>query len=60
MMGKISANIIVTSAEKRVKAKKLQQSNREWVSIIQTICANDWALPPVIIVAGQYHFSIWY
>jgi hypothetical protein len=59
-MGKISANMVVTSAEKREKAKKLQQGNREWVSIIQAICANDWAFPPVIVVAGQYHFLTWY
>jgi hypothetical protein len=60
MMGKISANMVVISAEKRGKAKKLQQGNRKWVFVIQAICANGWALPPVIVVAGQYYLSIWY
>jgi hypothetical protein len=60
MMGKITANMVVTSAKRRGKAKRLQQGNREWVSVIQAICANGWAIPPVMVVAGKYHLSNWY
>jgi hypothetical protein len=60
MMGKITASIMVTSAEKRERAKKLQQGNREWVSVIQAICADGWAIPPVMVFAGKYHLSNWY
>jgi hypothetical protein len=60
IMGKITASMVVTSAERRERAKKLQQGNREWVSVIQAICANGWAIPPVMVFAGKYHLSNWY
>jgi hypothetical protein len=60
MIGKITASMVVTSAKKRGRTKKLQQGNREWISVIQAICANGWAIPPIIVFAGKYHLSNWY
>jgi hypothetical protein len=59
-LGKITASIVVTSAERRGKAKKSQQGNREWVTAIVAINAAGWAVPPFLVVAGQYHLSTWY
>ncbi|KJK85925.1 hypothetical protein H633G_10230 [Metarhizium anisopliae BRIP 53284] len=37
-----------------------QPGDREWVSVIQSINSRGEAIPPFIIVAGQYHLSNWY
>jgi hypothetical protein len=60
MMGVISTGMVVTAAERREKAKSAQPGNREWATVIQGINSQGWAVPPFIIVAGQYHLSAWY
>jgi hypothetical protein len=60
MMGMIRRGVCVTSADRRGDAKKLQQGNREWVSVIQGVNAVGWAIPPFIIFAGKNHLSSWY
>jgi hypothetical protein len=60
MMGKISAQLVVTGSERRGRPKAIQPGNREWVTVIQGINATGWAIPPFIIFAGQYHLSAWY
>jgi hypothetical protein len=61
MMGVISATgMVVTRAERRGGAKMAQQGNREWVTVIQGVSSQGWAIPPFIIVAGKYHLSSWY
>ena len=60
MMGKISAQLVVTGSERRGRSKAIQPGNREWVTVIQGINAAGWAIPPFIIFAGQYHLSAWY
>ncbi|KAL2885667.1 hypothetical protein HOO65_070129 [Ceratocystis lukuohia] len=60
MMGVIASGIVVTGAERRGKAKSLQPGNREWVTVIQAINAEGWAVAPFIVVSGQYHLSSWY
>ena len=42
------------------KPRLAQPENREWVSVIQGINSQGWALPPFIIVAGQHHLTNWY
>ncbi|KAJ6255929.1 hypothetical protein Dda_9219 [Drechslerella dactyloides] len=59
-MGVISTTTVVTGAEARDKAKLAQPGNREWATVIQAIGAEGWALPPFIILAGQYHLASWY
>jgi hypothetical protein len=37
MMGVISSVMVVTSSDGRAKAKKVQPSNQEWVTVIQGV-----------------------
>jgi DDE superfamily endonuclease/helix-turn-helix, Psq domain len=60
MMGMISTTMVVTSSERRGRATLAQPGNREWVSVIQDINSRGQAIPPFIIVAGQYHLADWY
>jgi hypothetical protein len=60
MMGMISATMVVTSSDRYGKPTLAQPGDREWVSVIQSINSRGEAIPPFIIVAGQYHLSNWY
>jgi hypothetical protein len=60
MMGVISTTMVITSSERRGKANLAQPGDREWVSVIQSINSRGEAIPPFIIVAGQYHLANWY
>ncbi|KAL9568850.1 hypothetical protein ACKAV7_006995 [Fusarium commune] len=60
MMGMIASGMVVTGAERRGNPKSIQPGNREWVTVIQAINAEGWAIQPFIVVAGQYHLSHWY
>jgi hypothetical protein len=60
MMGMISSGVVVTGAERRGKPKSVKPGNREWVTAIQAINAEGQAIPPFIVVAGQYHLANWY
>lgn len=57
MMGVISPGIVVTSAERRGRPKMAQQGNREWVTVIQGVNSQGWAIPPFIVIAGKNHLS---
>ncbi|KID81380.1 transposase [Metarhizium guizhouense ARSEF 977] len=60
MMGMISSTMVVTSSDRYGKPTLAQPGDREWVSVIQSINSRGEAIPPFIIVAGQYHLSNWY
>jgi hypothetical protein len=60
MMGMISSGIVVTRAERHGRPKSVEPGNREWVTVIQAINAEGWAVQPFIVVAGQYHLRNWY
>ncbi|KZL63414.1 hypothetical protein CT0861_13208 [Colletotrichum tofieldiae] len=51
---------VVTTSDRRGRPRTKQPGNREWVSVIQGVCADGWALPPYIIVKGKYHLLSWY
>ncbi|KID98255.1 transposase, partial [Metarhizium majus ARSEF 297] len=59
-MGIISTTMVVTSAERRGRPTLAQPGNRDWVSVIQGINSQGWAIPPFIIVAGLHHLTNWY
>ncbi|RKK90403.1 hypothetical protein BFJ68_g16457 [Fusarium oxysporum] len=59
-MGMIASGMVVTGAERRGRPKSVQPGNREWVTVIQSINAEGWAIQPFIVVAGQYHLASWY
>jgi hypothetical protein len=60
MMGMIQSGMVVTGTERREKPKSVQPGNREWITVIQSINAEGWSIPPFIIGAGQYHLANWY
>jgi hypothetical protein len=60
MIGIICAQMVFTDSEKRTNPKKIQPGNRDWVTIIQGICAAGWAIPPFIIFGGKVLISSWY
>ena len=60
MMGKITTQLVVTGSERRGRPKALQPGNREWATLIAGINAAGWAIPPFLILTGQYHLSAWY
>ena len=59
-MGIISPGIVVTGSERCGKARLSQPGNREWVTVIQGVNSQGWAVPPFLIFAGQHHLSSWY
>ena len=60
MMGIIQAGMVITSSERRHRPRQAQQGNREWVTVIQAVNSQGWAVPPFIIVAGKTHLASWY
>ena len=60
LMGMIESGMVVTGSERRAKPKLVQPEIREWITVIQAINAKGWAIPPVIIITGQYHLACWY
>jgi hypothetical protein len=60
-MGVIATARVVTGSERRAgRPVTLQPGNREWVTVIECICARGWSLPPMVIFQGKLHQSTWY
>lgn len=59
-MGFISTAKVVTGSEKPGKAPITQPGNREWVTVIEAVCAGGWAVYPMIIYAGKKNIGAWY
>jgi hypothetical protein len=59
-MGKITPKLVVTSSEKPGRAKKLQPSDREWVTLVQAVGATGKRIPPFLIFAGKVFISTWF
>ena len=60
MMGMLSAAKVVTSSERRGRPRTKQPGNREWVTVIQAVCADGWIAPPYFVVKGKNHLLPWY
>lgn len=59
-MGLISTQKVVTRAEDYERRSVLQPGNREWVTVIETICADGYSLPPCVIFKGKVAIAGWY
>jgi hypothetical protein len=59
-MGIIGSMKVVTGAERRAWPELVQPGNCEWVTVIQSICAAGYAIPPFIIYKERVHISAWY
>jgi hypothetical protein len=56
-MGVIGSMKVVTGAERRARPELVQPGDREWVTVIQSICAAGFATPPFIIYKGRVYIS---
>ncbi|KAF1926238.1 CENP-B protein, partial [Didymella exigua CBS 183.55] len=59
-IGVISSIKVITGAERRARPALVQPGDREWVTVIQSICAAGYATPPFIIYKGRVYISAWY
>ena len=59
-MGVIGSMKVVTGSERRARPDLVQPGDREWTTVIQSICATGHATPPFIIYKGRVHISAWY
>jgi hypothetical protein len=59
MMGVISTGAAVTRSERRDRSRIVQQGDRKLASIIASINAIGWAIPPFVIFQGKHHLSTW-
>jgi hypothetical protein len=59
-MGVIGSMKVVTGSERRTRPNLVQPGDREWVAVIQSVCAAGYATPPFIIYKGRVHISAWY
>jgi hypothetical protein len=60
LMGQITSTLVITSSDGRVKAKKIQPGNREWVTVIQAVRSDGEIISLYLIVAGKIHLESWY
>ncbi|KAJ1709876.1 hypothetical protein NYO67_7994 [Aspergillus flavus] len=59
-MDLIAAAKVVTRSDVPGKPFLLQPGNREWVTAIEYISSNGWALSPYIIFKGKVYMESWY
>jgi hypothetical protein len=59
-MGVIGSMKVVTGSERRTRPNLVQPGDREWVTVIQSICATGYTTPSFIIYKGHVHISVWY
>jgi hypothetical protein len=59
-MGVVGSMKVATGAERRARPELVQPGDREWVTVIQSICAAGYPTPPFIIYKGRVHISAWY
>ena len=59
-IGVASSSKVVTGSERRARPELVQPGDREWVTVIKSICAARYATPPFIIYKGRVHISAWY
>ena len=60
LMGMLNHAKVVTTSNHKNKPRTKQPNNHEWVSVIQTICTDGYALPPYVIMKGKCHLLSWY
>ena len=57
MIGIASTAKVVIASNKSYRLKIVQPGNRKWVTVIQRVNAQGWAIPPFIILTRQHHLS---
>jgi hypothetical protein len=59
-MGVIATAKVVTGTDRQGRPRTVQPGNREWVTIIETIGAGGFSIPPLVILEGIMHQAAWY
>lgn len=60
-IGVISATgMVVTSSERLGRPRQVQQGNREWATVVSSVGANGFIVPPYIILSGKVIMEAWY
>jgi cytochrome b subunit of formate dehydrogenase len=59
-MGVISSIKVIIGLERYTRPKLVQPGDWEWVTIIQSICAAGYAIPPFIMYKGRVYILAWY
>lgn len=57
---RLAASKVVVSSDTVGRATVIQPGDRKWVTVIETINASGWCLPPFVILDGKVHQSTWY
>jgi hypothetical protein len=57
MIGQICPGMVVTRADRRGKAKRVQPGNREWATAIIYINSEGWSASPFLVVQGRNHLA---
>ena len=59
-MGVIATARVLTRSDRRGRPMVMQPGNREWVTVIESINCQGWALPAMVILQGKVHQANWY
>ncbi len=49
---------VVTGAERRARPELIQPGDREWVTVIRSICAAGYTIPPFIIYKWRPYLCV--
>jgi hypothetical protein len=59
-MGQIRSATVITSSQRSSRPKQIQGHSQEWITVIQGINSQGWALPPFVIFKGKQYQSTWF
>ena len=59
-MGVISTAKVITGTDRAGRPRTTQPGNREWVTVIEAICARGFAIPALVIFEAVMHQASWY
>jgi hypothetical protein len=59
-MGVIATAKVITGSDRAGRPVTTQPGNREWVTVIETINACGFTIPPLVILEGIMHQAAWY
>lgn len=59
-MGLCATQKVITRSEYYGRRSVLQPGNREWVTVIESVNASGWVLPPTLIFKGKQYNQAWF
>ena len=54
------AKVIATRQGRRQPARETQDGSQEWITVVETCCANSIMLPPMVIFQGKGLYRGWF